>query len=318
MNVAIIGCGAILYLGHGPALLRYREKHEEVRLYACCDIDWRAGLQAKERFGAEKFYDSLDKLLEDPKVDCVILCLPTRCITEAALKIIRRGIPLLIEKPPGNGVEEALLIQKELEEHQVYHEVALNRRSMPLVNQFKDMLYGKKLRYLRLDMYRCRRQEPNFHETAIHGVDLLRYLSGSDYLSLEAVYDKIPGSAAANIYIRFTMKNGIHGDMAFCPMGGAVLERVTADAADTTGFLHLPVWGGYDTPGHAAVVCREKVRQTAGEEVDQCVSNGFYAQLEHFLQGAAGGGVPKNPVSSCIQALRVCAWLGARGTKIDF
>lgn len=318
MNVAIVGCGAILYLGHGPALLRYREKHREVRLYACCDINRRAGLQAKERFGAEKFYDSLDQLLADPKVDCVILCLPTRGITTAALKIIRRRIPVLIEKPPGNSVDEAVQLQRTLEKYQVYHEVALNRRSMPLVNQFKEMLDGKRLRYLRLDMYRCRRQEPNFHETAIHGVDLLRYLADSDYLSLEAVYDRIPGVAAVNAYIRFTMKNGIYGDMAFCPMGGAVVERVAVDAADTTGFLHLPVWGGHDTPGLAAVVCREEARQIPGKEAEQCISNGFYAQLEHFLQGAAGGKAPKNPISSCIQVMQICAWLGARGTKIDF
>ena len=98
MNVAVIGCGHIFQIGHGPALSKYQKDYRDLCLYAGCDVNNKMTDKAQRKYGFKHTFDSVDRMLEEARPDAIILCLPTKYITEVAVKLLKEKIciPFLI------------------------------------------------------------------------------------------------------------------------------------------------------------------------------------------------------------------------------
>ncbi|MCA1686076.1 MAG: Gfo/Idh/MocA family oxidoreductase [Planctomycetia bacterium] len=94
-RVALIGCGAIAEVGHLPAL----SCHPDFTIAAACDTrPDRAGLLARVAGGVPAYVDWRE-LLDREGVDAAVLALPPEASPEVAIECLRRGIPVLDEKP---------------------------------------------------------------------------------------------------------------------------------------------------------------------------------------------------------------------------
>ena len=168
--------------------------------------------------------------------------------------MLERGIPLLLEKPPGETVAEVdrLIAAAERGGRAVPHQVAFNRRFAPLVRELRRRIEeAGPLQHLHYEMTRVERRDPDFSTTAIHGLDAVRYLAGCDYAEARFRYRELPelGQGVANILVDAVMTSGATAHLAFCPVAGVLVERATAHAHGHTLLLHVPMWSGVDSPG---------------------------------------------------------------------
>lgn len=102
-KVGLVGCGAVaeLHANHGYAALS-----DTVELAAVCDRrDDRANLIATP-FGAT-IYNDFDAMLRNDQIEAVDLCVPHPLHASLALKALRAGRHVLVEKPIATSVADA-------------------------------------------------------------------------------------------------------------------------------------------------------------------------------------------------------------------
>ena len=205
MRICAVGCGAIANAMHGPAYAQYAAANPNAVLAACCDTDAQKAGAFKKTFGFHKAYTDADEMLdkESPGVVCVIN--PVELNAGMAEKVLQRGIPLLLEKPPGRTAAECISLIKLADEKRVPHRVAFNRRYAPLIITLKTELSARfapsAIQFIRYDMFRVNRANEDFSTTAVHAVDTAKYLAGSDYKNARFTYRPYPqyGEKTADI-----------------------------------------------------------------------------------------------------------------------
>lgn len=307
-KICIIGCGYMTNDGHGPSCKKYAAQHEDVRLSACCDLNIEAARTACEKFGFERAYTDYTEMIEIEKPDVALVITPTAVTAEVAIGVLKKNVPALIEKPPGMNQEQIKMIHETALLHQTPARAAFNRRYMPLVTALAESIKEANSKILDINcmFIRVGRTDDDFSTTAIHGIDTVKYLSGSEYKSARFLYNDMDynGKNITNISIMAEMVDGVSASMSFLPCGGCVAERISITLKDHTFFLQMPVWGGVDAPGKLVCMKEGKVYKTvSGDELvsEQTVyeTNGFYTENADFFDMLRSG---KRPVSDIIGA----------------
>ena len=75
-------------------------------LVAAVDVDWDRLLAFGQRHGVPRLYRDLDAMLAAEQPDLVHLCTPPGLHAEQAVGCLRRGVPVLCEKPPALSLAE--------------------------------------------------------------------------------------------------------------------------------------------------------------------------------------------------------------------
>src|SRR5438034_1916001 len=128
LRVAVVGCGGRSRSSHLPFL----RAAEDVELVAVCDPDPAARDRAGEEFDVARRYASVEELLEAEALDAVFVAVPPHRNAEAALPCLERGVPTLVEKPPGMSVAETKALRDMAARTGVKAMVGWNRRFDPL------------------------------------------------------------------------------------------------------------------------------------------------------------------------------------------
>jgi myo-inositol 2-dehydrogenase / D-chiro-inositol 1-dehydrogenase len=316
VNILVIGCGGIANSMHGPAYARYAALHDDIELAACCDIEIERAEAFAGRFGFRRVFTDWERMLESAsRAPVVCLNVPPERTASIACQILRRGIPLLIEKPPGLTVIETDEMIRAAGEGGAPHQVAFNRRYNPLVTALKSRLAqdsAARIELIQLDFTRIGRKDSDFSTTAIHGIDTVRFLAGYGYAKAKFNYSSLSelGPTVVNIYIDCLMVSGTITRLNFLPATGAVTERLTLYLRDDTFFLNLPVPGGLDFPGrllhlrHARVVSDLSGPEIANSDEDY-ILNGFYAEDASFFDALRNGDRPTGDLRESRQSVEI-------------
>jgi predicted dehydrogenase len=124
VGIGVIGCGWVAEKGHLPALARI----PEVDVVALADPD-PARLDALEGwFAGARRYPDRRGVVEDPAVDAVVICVPTRFHVEVASAAVEAGKHVLLEKPPALAIDEWDRLAGAVEAAGVTLMLALNMR----------------------------------------------------------------------------------------------------------------------------------------------------------------------------------------------
>lgn len=102
LNIGVLGCGPIAQYAHLEAC----QKARNTNLYAICDVSRALRDRLQGFYDVEKSYGTLDEMLNDPKLDAVIVATSDSFHVPLAKEIIQAGKHVLIEKPLGLSVEE--------------------------------------------------------------------------------------------------------------------------------------------------------------------------------------------------------------------
>ena len=333
MKLCAIGCGEHARSSHGPAQARLAATNPAVELAACCDLDADRAAGHRQRFGFARSYTDPLAMIEEERPDAAVLVVPDDVTCELGGQVLRRGVPLLIEKPPGRTVEETdrLIAAAEAGGRAggppVPHQVAFNRRFVPVVREARRRLdalgEAADMQHVHYELTRVGRRDADFSTTAIHGLDAVRFLAQSDYAHARFRYQERPalGPGVANVFVDAVLASGATAHLAFCPAAGVVVERATVHAGAHTLFLRIPMWEGFDSPGRLehledGRLIADVAGEATGEGSAAFERGGFYAEYEAFLGAIAAGRPPAPSLRESRQSVEVAACI--RGRKSEF
>lgn len=320
MKMCLIGCGAIVRSCHGPAYVLYRKESPDFITAACCDTDKSRAGEIADLFSFSRSYDDFNVMLDYEKPDCVCVCVTEAHSYEVGMAVIERGIPLLIEKPPGKNAAETARLAEAAAKNGVQNMVAFNRRFMPLMTRARQWIVSlnEEIEYIRYDFTRHGRDDADFSDTAVHAIDAVRYLTGSDYSEIRFTYQDYPGRRAANVAMEAVMNCGAAAHIHVNPHAGATLERASIHTGSSTLLLNLPIWGvGYDMPGKLTLIKNVKVEQEiTGNDVrigdELCVTNGFFEENKVFFDAVRTGDPISSTLDSALQTMKVKEYYSER------
>lgn len=326
MKLCAIGCGEHAASSHGPAQALYAALHPGFTLAACCDLDPARAAAHRERFGFARSYCDPWLMLEAERPDAVVLVVSEDAACAVASRVLELGYPLLLEKPPGRTPQEVDRMAAAADTGgraggPVPHQVAFNRRFAPMVRAARECAasLGVPLQHVHYEMTRVGRRDPDFSTTAIHGIDAVRFLAGSDYASVRFSYRDRPeiGPGVADIFMDAVMRSGTTAHLAFFPNAGVVVERATIHACGHTLFVRIPMWGGVDSPGRFEHFEGGRLRaQASGEPgAEPFLLGGFYAEYEAFLGDLAAGRTPSPGLRESRQSVAVAERIRQRESE---
>ncbi len=223
LKIAVIGAGAHSSQNHLPALARYQKLHPEaLDLVALCDLRREHAEAQAAAFGFQRVYTAYQDMLSYEQPDGCIAVTPIPVTAQIAKNVMRRAIPLVMEKPPGATVNEAQQVCAIAEETKASIMVSMNRRFTPALRAGLDWKAERTLTYVRGTMVRHHRCEPDFMTgTAIHAMDTLRTIAG-DVQSYQVISHKVAGVRWYVVDLAFDA--GICGTLEILPDAGHELE----------------------------------------------------------------------------------------------
>lgn len=136
INWGIIGCGNVTEVKSGPAF----NKVKNSKLIAVMRRDAALAEDYARRHHVPKYYSEAGDLINDPDINAVYVATPPGSHTEYAIKSIKAGKPVYIEKPMAVNYSECLKINKASEKNKVPVFVAYYRRALPGFLKVKDLI----------------------------------------------------------------------------------------------------------------------------------------------------------------------------------
>jgi len=135
VGVAVIGVGFVGGQAHAPSFKKI-ENSELVALGAATE---RRVKPLSERLGV-KYYLDFDKIMEDPKVQAVVIAVPTPWHFDLAMKAIKKGKHVLCEMPLAPTITQVKELQKAAEEAGVVLMPVLQFRFAPIYTKTKELI----------------------------------------------------------------------------------------------------------------------------------------------------------------------------------
>jgi predicted dehydrogenase len=135
VGVAVVGVGFVGGQAHVPSF----KKIEGSDLIALGAFTERRVKPLAEQHGV-KYYLDFDKLLEDPKIQAVVLAVPTPMHFELAMKAMKKGRHVLCEMPLAPTIDKVKELQKTAEKNKVILMPVLQFRFAPIYTKTKEMI----------------------------------------------------------------------------------------------------------------------------------------------------------------------------------
>lgn len=223
LRMAVIGVG---HLGKEHA--RILAGLPDVELVGVADVNADQAQAVARRCGTHAFADYWPLL---NLVDAATLVVPTTHHHAVALEFLRRGIPLLVEKPLAATSEQAEVLVETAQRHQVILQVGHIERFNPAFEELRRRpLQPKYIECERLGPFTGRSADIGVVlDLMIHDLDLLLALVGAPVRSVEALGVTIFGRHEDVANARLIFANGC-------------VATVTASRASNTPRRQMRVW----------------------------------------------------------------------------
>ena len=196
INVGIIGAGRIGQV-HAKSILT---GVSNARILAIADpymkpavADWA------ESVGIEGIYQDYRKILEDPRIDAVLICASTNLHAQLSLEAIAAGKHIFCEKPIDQSIERIEEVKAALlaSPKKLVYQVGFNRRYDHNYRAMRKAVEEGRIGEVQYVRVSSRDPEPPpaeyaavsggiFMDMMIHDLDMVRYLSGQEVVELYA------------------------------------------------------------------------------------------------------------------------------------
>ncbi len=136
INWGMIGCGNVTELKSGPAF----NKISNSRLVAVMRRNAALAEDYAARHNVPRFYTDADDLINDSEVNAVYIATPPANHAEYAIKVLKAGKPVYIEKPMALNYSDCEKINKTAQKFNLPVFVAYYRRSLPGFLRIKQLI----------------------------------------------------------------------------------------------------------------------------------------------------------------------------------
>jgi len=187
LGVAVVGTG---FWGKNHA--RVYKELESTNLVAICDVNAERAKAIADQY-CVKAYTNSALMLKDPEVQAVSICTWSTMLAKEALKALQAGKHVLVEKPMATNTKQAETLLKAAEENGLHLTVGFLMRFIPGLQQIREAVATKKIGDLVSASAKRVSQWPErigdvgvVKDTAIHDIDVMRYVSGQEAVSVYA------------------------------------------------------------------------------------------------------------------------------------
>jgi predicted dehydrogenase len=285
LRLAVLGAGDHSQRNHLPALADFARRHPgQVELVALCDLRYEHAVVLASRYGFKRVYADLETMLSAERLEGCIAVTPLAETFRLAKRILHAKIPLLMEKPPGETLDQAQEISALAASLGVPVMVSMNRRFDPALKAGLDWLGERSVAYLHAIQARHNRREPDFITgTAIHVIDTACFLGGEVH-SWQSHVRLVDGVKWAQVALSFA--SGALGWVEILPTAGCVVEQYELCGPD---YRLLVRAGGVDAGEALAWEKGKLVFQTqAFSQAAEYIANGVYAETKAFIGALLG------------------------------
>lgn len=135
-RIAFIGCGGFATHSIFPNLWMV----PQIDLVAVCDIAREKAEFNARHFGARRVYTDLEQMLDSEQLDGVFVIGPAPQQYELAPHVLRRGIPVYVEKPSANTSSQARELAELAEANNTWGQVGFMKRFADVYLMAKDII----------------------------------------------------------------------------------------------------------------------------------------------------------------------------------
>ncbi|MDX1814147.1 MAG: Gfo/Idh/MocA family oxidoreductase [Candidatus Bathyarchaeia archaeon] len=187
LGTAVVGAG---FWGKNHARV-YREL-DSTELVAVCDVNRERAKAAADQFGV-KAYTSSSRMLKNEEIEAVSVCTWSTKLGKEALKALKGGRHVLVEKPMATHTKQAEKLLDTAESNGLHLTVGFLMRFIPGLRHIREAVENKKLGEFVCATAKRVSQWPErigdvgvVKDTAIHDIDVVRFISGEDPTSVYA------------------------------------------------------------------------------------------------------------------------------------
>lgn len=189
LRVGVIGAGSIAQ----PHLNSYAA-NPDVEIVAVSDVNGERAQSVADRFGAAHSYSDPEQLLADEAIDAVSICTWNDSHASWAAAAVQAGKHVLVEKPLSRTYDEALQLQRVIDDHDQLVMVGFVRRHAPNCQVLRRFVNAGDLGDIYYAKASCIRRNGNpggwfadkqiagggpLLDIGVHVIDLCWYLMGS-------------------------------------------------------------------------------------------------------------------------------------------
>jgi predicted dehydrogenase len=231
----IIGCGNVTEKKSGPAF----SKAKGSELVAVMRRDAAKAEDYARRHGIARFYSDAALLINDPEVNAVYIATPPDTHASYAIKAMKAGKAVYVEKPMARTIAECEEMIRVSEETGQPLFVAYYRRVLPAYLKIKELVDNKEIgdvKYLHVQLQLPLKPEElsnektpgwrvfpeisgggHFHDLAAHQFDYLEYLLGPVKEAKGFSLNQTGNYSADDIVTAtFLFESGISGTGSWC------------------------------------------------------------------------------------------------------
>jgi len=229
VRVGIIGAGGIANDVHLPSL----RDIEGAEMVAVCDVIAERAERASAGYGIPATYTLYQEMLDRESLDAAFVLTEPDQLFRPAVRCLRAGLHVFMEKPPGVTTFQAESLSREAAGAERICQVGLNRRHVPVVARVLELL-RQHTPITQVDVQFnkhtsasfCEGSVSAFESDVIHVVDLVRWIAGgepADAATVEEHFqDVVPNRW--NSVIRFD--SGVTGTVRANYMAGGRIHNL--------------------------------------------------------------------------------------------
>jgi len=188
LKIGVVGVGF-----WGSNHVRVLKELESAEVKAVCDIDLEKAKYVARKFGVSKYYRDLNEMLDREELDAVTVCTPSVNHAEVAVKVLESGLNVFVEKPLASNPDECLKIIDAAKSNNRFVMTGFIERFNPAVSKAVELLRAGEIGEVIMSHGRRIGWWPQrigdvgvVKDTAIHDIDLTRYIFGQEPVSVYA------------------------------------------------------------------------------------------------------------------------------------
>lgn len=151
VKIGVLGAGQISQAAHFDSVRRSKN----AELYAICDVDEYLLREMDNIYHPTKVYNDYDEMLDDPKIDAVIIGIADNFHVPMTIKAVKAQKHVLVEKPLGMSIEEVEELGEIVKGSNVHVQVGNMKRFDPGIEAAKDFIDDEIGEMLTLKAWYC-------------------------------------------------------------------------------------------------------------------------------------------------------------------
>ena len=187
LGVAVVGTG---FWGKNHA--RVCKELNSIELVAICDVNAERAKSVAAQFGV-KAYTNSTLMMKNEEIEAVNICTWSTSLAKEALKALKAGKHVLVEKPMATNTKQAQKLLEIAEENRLHFTVGFLMRFIPGVQHIRKAAANKELGELVCATAKRVSQWPErigdvgvIKDTAIHDIDVMRFIFNEDPIAVYA------------------------------------------------------------------------------------------------------------------------------------